>query len=188
VSQLRNERAVTIVRGHAEVGRPPSRGALEAGLAAGIGFVLSTHRSDSVDMVVDHPLWLACMHAVSDVTQADLTEVCVARRRGLLARMLDKDHQTAIGSLQAYGERMADHQAAEWSAIRWRRGRALVAEATAERWYQVGGPARYHDSYTTRVFVDPVLADALVLQAGRRIDAEGGCVEEIVGLARDGRS
>ena len=57
-----NERSLKIVRGHKAQDIPA--GVDPEGLTATVALVLSTFRSDSADLVLDQPLWIACMAAV----------------------------------------------------------------------------------------------------------------------------
>lgn len=68
-----NERSLVIVRNHR-----PDRVPGELPLRDGIGvvaLVLSTFRSDSPDMILDHKLWLACMDAVGNAVGATRAEL-----------------------------------------------------------------------------------------------------------------
>jgi hypothetical protein len=54
----------------------------------------------------------------------------------------------------------------------------LVATASHEPWYLVGGPDLYHDSYTTSILVEPERVDALLLELEASVLRVGGRVEE----------
>jgi len=167
---VKRERSVTIVRGYEPAFGQPPADVRDAGLTTTVAAVLSTHRSQNPDSVRDHPLWLACMRSVTEASGADEAEVYGAARRGLLSRLLRRRGGPSLGALDAY----AAGPAPDWAFIRWRRAGVLVAAAQCEPWDLVGGPDRYHDSYTTCVFVAPSLSAAVVDRMRRRVEEEGG--------------
>ena len=173
---MKSERSVTIVRGYEPAFGQPPADVRDAGLTTTVAAVLSTHRSQNPDSVRDHPLWLACMRAVTEVSAADEAEVYGAARRGLLSRLLRRRGGPSLGALDAYAAELARHgdDAPDWAVIRWRRAGVLVAAAQSEPWDLVGGPGRYHDSYTTCVFVPPSRSSAVVDRMRRRVEEEGG--------------
>jgi hypothetical protein len=182
---MNRERSLKIVLGHAPLHMPA--GAEQADLTAAVGLVLSTVRSGVPDMVLDHELWLACVRAVAAVVNATSSEVHAKPNRRPFEALRGPRVGDSVGSLDSYGERLLADPSIEkvetdvWGAILWWRGGDLVAAATREDWFAVGGPPLYHDSYTTSISVRPAdLADlekALALQAERA----GGWVESIVG-------
>ena len=177
---MKSERTVSILIGRdSTAGRPP-REAVRAGLTATVAAVLSTYRSNSPDMVLDHPLWLRCARAITEVVQADETQVFGELRQGLLGRLLRRRRPPDLGTLETYAARLvSDPDAPEWGVIHWKRGAVLVAVAVAEPWYRVGGPAPYHDSYTMRVFLAPTSAADAVARMRRQIEDGGGVVDQI---------
>ena len=182
---MNRERSLKIVRGHEPLHVPA--GAEQAGLTVAVALVLSTVRSDAHEMVLDHELWLACVRAVGGVVNATSSEVYAKPSRRLFEALRRPHIGHSVGSLDTYSERLLGDPSIEkvetdvWGVILWRRGGDLVAAASREDWYAVGGPPLYHDSYTTSVCVRPAdlgdLEKALELQAGRA----GGWVESIVG-------
>jgi hypothetical protein len=178
------ERSLKIVRGHRPQRVPPS--AEEAGLTATAALVLSTFRSDSPDMVLDHPLWLACMESVSALVRADRTEVLAEPERRLLAGLRPRPQRRPLGSLESYGARLlSDSSTPDWEFVVWKRAEGVVAVAVCERWYLVGGPPRYHDSYTTCLFVDSATLAELVQTLELRARQEGAWIEEVVDASQE---
>lgn len=182
---MNRERSLKIVLGHEPLHVPA--GAAQAGLTVAVGLVLSTVRSDVRDMVLDHELWLACVRAVGGAVNATSSEVFAKPSRRIFEALRRPRIGHSVGSLNTYSERLLEDPSIEkvetdvWGAILWWRGGTLVAAASREDWYAVGGPPLYHDSYTTSVSVRPsdlgALEKALELHAGRA----GGWVESIVG-------
>jgi hypothetical protein len=170
-----NQRSVLIVRGHRPQRVPDELGPFE-GMNV-VAVVLSTHRSENADLLLDHELWFACMEAVSAVVSAGSSEVLVAPPRGFF-RWFRRRKSRSAGALADYMARLrAGQEVAEWQTILWRKEDRVVAAATCEPWYRLGGPAPYHDSYTTSIFLSraPAARFAAILQisvarAGGRID------------------
>jgi hypothetical protein len=98
-------------------------------------------------------------------------------------RLLDfrwRPQGKTLGTLDSYGRHiLSDPSAPEWQFVFWRKGERLVAAAVCEPWYRVGGPSRYHDSYTTCIFVEPAAVDELAHALALRARKEGAGVEEI---------
>jgi hypothetical protein len=88
--------------------------------------------------------------------------------------------------LSAYGERLLRDPSPEkietdvWEVILWWTGGTLVAAASREAWYAVGGPALYHDSYTTSIFVKPGDSNELAMALNLSAERAGGWVESTV--------
>ncbi len=157
------EAGVTIVVGDKPLLGLPPREVLRAGLTANVAIVMSTYRSNSVDMVLDHRLWVSCAHAVMEFLKADEARVFHDIRRTFVSRILGTPWPREIGTLEAYADSLIqDGEAPSWGLLVWRRDGSIVGAATSENWYRVGGPEPYHDSYTTRVFVPPTSIEALV--------------------------
>ena len=153
----------------------------EAGLHSKIAVVLSTYRSDSPDMVIDHELWLACLATVGASVDATGSEVFLEPKRRFLEQLRRRRRGPAVGSLEDYATRIrADPSVDDWDVIVWKREATVVAAATCERWYLVGGPAPYHDSYTTSVFVQDAAKDRVVDALRAEIPQAGGYVEAVV--------
>lgn len=180
---MNRERSLKIVEGHTPRRVPP--GAAEAGLTAAVAVVLSTFRSDAADMILDHELWFACVQAAGAVVGATTSEVYAQPDRRFLERLRQPRLGPSVGSLDDYGERLLADRSREkidtdvWGIVLWRNGVGLVAAAGREDWFAVGGPAPYHDSYTTSISVTPAhsgdLVRAIELHAGRA----GGWVEAV---------
>jgi hypothetical protein len=181
---MNRERSLKVVRNHVPVRVPP--GAAEAGLGYTIAVVLSTFRSDATEMVLDHELWLACMGAVERAVGATTAVVYTKAPRRFLERLRRPRLGLAAGSLVEYGARLLadpDREKIEtdvWDVILWRREGRLVAAATCEPWYAVGGPDHYHDSYTTSIQVGLAHHDALAGAIETDARAAGGWVEDLV--------
>jgi hypothetical protein len=184
---MESERRVTLVLGYEPAfGRPPADVA-EAGLTATVAAVLSTFRSDDPDSVRDHALWRACVRAVTEVVAADEAEVFGEASHGLLNRLLHRRIGKSLGTLAAYAVQLSDDSdPPDWALIRWKRGGISVAAAMNEPWDQVGGPYLYHDSYTTCVFVPPLVAPAVVERIRLSVAQEGGQIDSVVSLASRG--
>jgi hypothetical protein len=173
------ERSAVFVRGHQPHLVPPE--APPAGLTSAVAFVLSTYRSDDPDMVIDHELWLACMAVVSDIAGRTSSEVFLEPKRRFLEQLRRRRRGASAGTLEDYAARVrADPAVDEWEIILWRNGSAVVAAATCERWYMVGGLMPYHDSYTTCLFVAEPARDALVDALRDAVAGAGGYVEGVV--------
>lgn len=178
------ERSLKIVRGHAPIAVPDA--AARAGLTAAVAMVLRTHRSDADDMVLDHELWLTCMNAVTRTVSATKTEVFDVAERRWLERLRRPVLGPRLGSLDDYGQRLRDdlargeHDSGAWGTVLWWKDAAVVASASCEAWFAVGGPAPYHDSYTSSVLVDPRHVDALLREVRESVRDVGGWVEEVV--------
>jgi hypothetical protein len=171
---MSNQRLATLVRNHRPLNRIAAADA--AGLSACAAVVLSTWRADSPDMVLDHALWLPAMNAVTEATQADDSQVFGAATKVLLG-LLGRRPGPLLGSVQKYGEEvLADPEFTAWETMLWFRAGTLVGAANCEPWYAVGGPAPYHDSYTTCLFLAPDLVDRFFGTATRLIEQRGGCV------------
>jgi hypothetical protein len=178
ITMVDKERSVILVRGH-HPARQPRRG-VEPEAATSVGLVLSTHRSGNPDMVIDHDLWFACMEAVGAVVGANDSEVWLEPTRGFWSWFRRKNDRSS-GSLDGYMNRVrANQETDDWHTIIWRKDRGIVAVATCERWYQAGGPAPYHDSYTTSVLLSRPAAGRLgaVLQVS--VGRAGGIYEGVV--------
>lgn len=174
------ERTVTIVIGREPVLSKPPLEARRAGLSGAVAAVLSTYRSDNPDMGLDHTLWLACVGAVMEVVEADESRVFAEPPLKLLDRLLWRQNTKELGSLDEYaGHILNTSDPAEWSSIHWHRDSHLVGVAVAEAWYLSGGPEPYHDSYTTRIYLDPLLVDSLVAQLRQKVEVCGGRIERI---------
>jgi len=172
------ERSVLLVRGH-QPARPPL-GGVETAAMTTLAIVQSTHRSSRPDLVLDHPVWFACMEAVKAVVGASVVQVWLEPRRGFWS-WLRRSNDRSIGSLEDYMNRVqANHDTDDWHTIVWRKERDVVAAATCERWYQTGGPAPYHDSYTTSLFLSRPAAVRLgaVLQVS--VNRAGGFYAGVV--------
>jgi hypothetical protein len=175
------ERSFKIVRGHVPLLVVP--GAREAGLTTAISIVLSTFRSGAQEMVLDHALWLACVQTVAGVVGSTSAEVYAKARRRVLERFRRPRLGPYVGLLDDYGEKLLADPSEEktetdsWSTIHWHDGAALVAAAGCEPWYAAGGPALYHDSYTTSILVAERHLDELTtaIEAGAR--QAGGWLE-----------
>jgi hypothetical protein len=127
------------------------------------------------------------MKAVSGMVRADATEVYAEPEPRFLGRFRARPKGRTLGSLDSYGRRLlSDPSAPEWRFVFWRKGEQLVAAAACEPWYKVGGPLRYHDSYTTCVFVSPAAAQELAQALDRTARQEGARVEEMVGYSDPG--
>jgi hypothetical protein len=172
------ERSVLLVRGH-QSARQPQGGVGTAAMTT-LAIVLSTRRSRSPDPVLDHELWFACMAAVRTVVGAGDAEVWLEPRRGFWS-WLGRKNARPGGSLEDYMKRArADQDTDDWNTIVLRKDRDVVAAATCERWYQAGGPAPYHDSYTTSLSLGRPAASRLgaVLQVS--VNRVGGFYEGVV--------
>lgn len=107
-------------------------------------------------------------------------DILLVRRHALEAapRFLEalRSHRRgpSSGSLAQYADRIlgGDPDLA-WDTVLWWRGSTLVAAATCEPWYRIGGPAPYHDSYTTSVFVEPTMTEAVLEALVRTVHASG---------------
>jgi len=173
-------RLVTIVVGYKPAIHSRPKEAVQAGLEGTVAAVLSTYRTDSPEMVLDHSLWLACARAVTDTVSADDTLVFAENNRGLFARLLRRSQPRKIGSLEAYAAEFADPDPRDWGRIFWCRDGALVAAAVSEPWYALGGPDLYHDSYTPCVFISPAKVASLVQNLQLKVHEEGGCIDDVV--------
>ena len=187
---MSSERSVKIVRGHVPLERPS--GAEKAGLVAAVGIVLSTYRSDAEEMVHDHPLWFACMHAVTRVVRATTTAVYAASERRFLEQFRTARLGAPLGSLDEYYVRVrrdtsSEHDAGDlWQTVEWLDAPRLLAVGGRECWYTVGGPDPYHDSDTTSILVRPQHVDELVREIAAAIAAVDGRVEAIVDIPSTG--
>ncbi len=176
---MTSERVVSIIIGDSAAARPP-REVVRVGLTAAVAAVLSTYRSNSPDMVLDHPLWLSCARAVTEAIHADETHVFGEPQRGRLARLLGCSKPLDLDTLETYAARLASEpEAPEWRLVHWKRRGLLVAVGLAEPWYRVGGPAPYHDSYTMRVFLAPLSTADVVARMRLRIEEAGGFLGQI---------
>lgn len=174
---MTNERSVTLVAGHVADRRLAEAAA--AGLTETVAVVLSTDRAAAVDMVLDHSLWLACMEAVGPALGATSIEVYGYPERRLLERFRRRRRGALLTSLDTYAARLRTGSSVDdWDSVVWRSDGELSAVATCERWYLVGGPRLYHDSYTTCVFVRPADRGALIDAVAERAAGAGGCVEK----------
>ena len=179
------ERSLKIVRNHRPMEVPP--GSTEAALTATVAVVLSTFRSDSPEMVLDHPLWLACMEEVGRIADAENTEVCAEAPPRFLDRFRKRPKGPTLGTLDGYGRRLlSEPSTPEWQLVFWRKGDRLVAAAACEPWYLIGGPAIYHDTYTSCIFVNPSIAPLLAKALELRVQREGAWLEEIVDASDSG--
>src|SRR5438093_5380675 len=176
---MTSERVVSIIIGDSAAARPP-REVVRVGLTAAVAAVLSTYRSNSPDMVLDHPLWLSCARTVTEAIHADETHVFGEPQRGRLARLLGCSKPLDLDTLETYAARLASEpEAPEWRLVHWKRRGLLVAVGVAEPWYRVGGPAPYHDSYTMRVFLAPLSTADVVARMRLRIEEAGGFLGQI---------
>jgi hypothetical protein len=180
---MNNERSARIVQWRRPIRVPPET--RETSLTGAVAVVLSTYRSDSVDMVLDHPLWLACMETVGDLVRAESVIVHVEPEPGFLddlrARLFGERTGPALGSPQVFVDRsLADDSTPDWQYVYWRTKGRLVAAAACEPWYKLGGPERYHDSYTSCIFVEPALVPELARALQLRLEREGAWIEEVV--------
>lgn len=175
LSNAETERSAIIVRSHEPVVAPPE--AVAAGLTSVMAVVLSTHRTGNPDMFIDHELWLACLDAIGNSVGAATTEVFLEPKRRFLERLRPRRKGPLIGAVEQYAARVrADLSTDDWETVLWRHEGTLLAAATAERWYLVGGPPPYHDSYTTSIFVKDSCKEALVDALQMRIVRAGGRV------------
>lgn len=173
------ERRVTLVIGDRSAARRPPREVFSAGLTSSVAIVISTYRFGSSDMFLDHPLWLTCVHAVSDVVKADRTQVFHEVRSNLLGRILGPRWPRPIGTLESFAASL-DDDGPHWGMLAWTRTGSLVGAAMAEDWYRVGGPEPYHDSYTTRVYIPSTLVEDLVATISTRVQDDGGVIERVL--------
>ena len=176
---VRNERSATIVRRHEPLLVPAE--APSARLASTIAVVLSTYRSDNTDMVIDHELWLSCMSAVGESVRASSSEVFLEPKRRFLEQFRPRRRGPSGGSLDDYAMRIrADSDTDDWETILWEDDGTVLAAATCERWWMVGGPMPYHDSYTTSLFVPQSAVELLITALQAHVARAGGCIEAVL--------
>jgi hypothetical protein len=175
-----DERSLIVVRGHRPAQLP--RADVDTSGMVTLAVVLSTHRSSSREMVLDHDLWFACMEAVSTVVGATDSEVWLEPRRGFLSWLpLWRGRAKWTGTVDAYLQRVrTDAKLDPWHTIVWRKAGDIVAAATCERWYQSGGPAPYHDSYTTCIFLSRPASRRLVAVLQVSVARAGGYIEGMI--------
>jgi len=182
------ERSLKIVRGHAPWYVPVE--AASVGLDSAVALVLRTHRTGADGMVFDHELWLACVDAVTRAVRATTVGVFGAAKRRFLERFRRHRLGASLGSLGEFRERLRgelmrrDEDAGAWQTVLWRKDDLLVATASCEQWFAIGGPAPYHDSYTSSVLLRPRDVDQLVREVASGVERVGGQVDEIVDLRK----
>ena len=183
-SKVGSDREVTIVVGDASpLVRRYLPDAVNAGLTETVASVLSTYREGSPDMVLDHELWLACARAVGALVGADASEVQVDGARGFLDRLLHRVPSRVFGTLEVYSSVLLNTPDSPlWQVVQWRRQGRLVAVASHEAWWRVGGPDLYADSYTSCFHVRPSAVDNVVAALQSAVVAEGGSVGQVVNL------
>jgi len=180
------ERRVTLVIGDKSTLVRPPRDVTRAGLTSNIAVVLSTHRSTSPDMVLDHQLWLSCVDAVTNVLAADNADVFHEIHSTFVSRIFGTRWPRKIGTLERYATLLNDDdEAPSWGMIVWCKAGAMVGAAVAENWYRVGGPERYHDTYTSRIFVSRRSVEELMERISLQVHEVGGYIDQVVHI--DGR-
>ena len=173
-----NERSAVIVRRHRPLAVPAEAAAR---LPSTLAVVLSTYRSDNPDMFIDHELWLACLAAIGMSVEATVSEVFLEPKRRFLEQLRPRRRGPSVGSLEDYAARIqADPSVEDWDVIVWKKEGVVVAAATCERWYRAGGPATYHDSYTTSIFLHDAAANRVVDALETAISRVGGRLEAVV--------
>jgi hypothetical protein len=175
---MNNERSVLVVRGHQPAGGAPA--VLPAQPLVVTGLVLSTHREGAVEAVLDHELWAACLEAVTTVVGATSVDVQLERRRGFWSWLWKRKPPAPIALADYLVRLQTDPDAPDWTSVVWRRGRDVVAAAACEAWYRSGGPAPYHDSYTTSVFLGRASAARLIPVLQVSVARAGGVLERVV--------
>lgn len=177
-----NERSLIIYNGyHPRIGWVP-RPIRDAGLSAGVAIVLSTYRSQSEEMVLDHRLWYACARAVTVMFQAGWTQVFTMTRPGFFHRLSGRWVEKDLGCLESYVDRLVhdEENTEEWTHVYWKKEERLVAAATCEPWHHTGGPDIFHDSYTTCFCVPPATVPALIETLRFTAGEAGGLAEDVV--------
>lgn len=183
-----SERLLRIVRGHVPLRVPEE--VQGTALTASVAMVLSTYRSDVDGMVLDHDLWMACMDAVTRTVQGRTSEVFGVPERRILDEYRRQRRGASLGTLREYGERLrteasrGDEDGEDWHTILWWNAGAIVASASCEPWYAVGGPAPYHDSYTTSVLVDPSNVETLIREIITSVRDAGGTIDGVANAQR----
>jgi hypothetical protein len=165
--------------------------ARRAGLDEHIGLVLSTYDASSSDMTFDQVQWLELMHLVSSILQGASAEAFVQARLSFLQRIVQRLKRllgdsrqpvVSLGALEVFSHRLIQHPGdVGWDEVHWTRGGTLVCLALCEPWFAVGGPAAYHDSYTSRVFLRAADLKALLAQLN---DAKSDPSEQTPQLSR----
>jgi hypothetical protein len=177
-----HERSLIFVRGHRPQRVPAEIAHLPTSVVA---VVLSTERSDRKDAIVDHELWFACMEAVGVVVGATSSEVVLEPRRGFLPRLLPRwllrRKTPAAGALPDYMARLrAGEDLTSWQTVLWRKDGQVIAAATCERWYLVGGPSPYQDSYTTSICLGRQAAARLIPVLQVSVERAGGRIDGMI--------
>jgi hypothetical protein len=165
-----NERTVRLLTGD----RPGHRAPRPAGLDATVAMILSTSRRDSADLVLDYPLWIAALRAVTKLFP-DAQAVVRAPATRVLGGWLGTRRGKALGDLDEYLDRLQrEGDAMPAGEAAWRIAGKPVCLSTDEPWYAVGGPAPYHDSWTTRFHCRPADAGRLLAALETALRAAGG--------------
>ena len=175
---MNNERSLVIVRRHRPDRVPPE--ALRFTAMSVIAVVLSTYRSDSPDMFIDYDLWFACMREVGAVVGATKGEVYNEPRPTLLSWLWRRERPSGVSLNEFIARSRADSDAGEWTTILWWRDAKVVAAATREPFYLAGGPAPYHDSDTTSIFLDRGAAGRLISMLEDAVPRAGGVIERVL--------
>jgi hypothetical protein len=115
-----NERTVRLLTGD----RPGRRAPRPDGLDATVAMILSTSRRDSADLVLDYPLWIAALRAVTKLFP-DAQAVVRAPATQVLGGWLGTRRGKALGDLDEYLDRLQrEGDAMPAGEAAWRSGRS----------------------------------------------------------------
>ena len=115
------------------------------GLTRRVAFVLSSYRSDKVDLFFDAELNAALLDAAREVCRADRIASMFPSDEIL------KEFRTATDLMREY-EPLPEIERDPLERAVLQRGGMVVAAVGSEPWADVGGPMPYHDSYTIPIY------------------------------------